>query len=139
MPALAGSVEVTDFRDGAVKALGVLGLGALAAAAVGAWFAFAVCCWAFLGLSFLIGVAPASRRRATLWVVLIGLVHVGLLAAMALVGPEERILGLPAGWALLVFGIWTAGIVPNLLFSRIFDRWVLTPEAIDRVLAAKRR
>ncbi|MDA0205280.1 MAG: hypothetical protein O2795_08030 [Acidobacteria bacterium] len=130
---------MTEFRDGAVKALGALGVCALAAATVGAWFVFAVCCWAFLGVAFLIGVAPASRRAATRWVVLIGLVHVGLLVAMTLVGPEERFLGLPAGWALLVFGIWTAGIVPNLFFSRIFDRWVLTPEAIDRVLATKRR
>lgn len=130
---------MTAFRDGAVKVLGVLGVCALAAAAVGAWFVFAICCWAFLGTAFLIGVAPEARRRAMLWVVLIGLVHVGLLTAMALVEPEERILGLPAGWVLLVFGIWTVGVLPNLFFSRIFDRWVLTPEAIDRVLAAKRR
>lgn len=130
---------MTAFRDGAVKALGVLGVCALAAAAGGAWFAFAVCCWALLGVLFLIGVAPASRRSAAFWVLLIGLVHVGLLTAMTLVGPQDRIWGLPAGWALLVFGIWTAGIVPNLLFSRIFDRWVLPPDAIDKVLAAKRR
>lgn len=126
-----------EFRDGAVKALGLLGLCALAAAVMGAWFAFAVCCWAFLGMSFLIGVAKASRRKAAVWVVLIGMVHVALLTAMSLLGPEERILGLPAGWALLVFGIWTAGIVPNLFFSRIFESWVLTPEAIEKVLAAK--
>jgi hypothetical protein len=130
---------VTAFRDGAIKVIGILGVCALAAAAADAWFAFAVCCWAFLGAAFLIGVAPKSRRRAMFWVLLIGLVHVGLLTAMALVGPQERILGLPAGWVLLVFGIWAAGILPNLFFSRIFDRWVLTPEAVDRVLAAKRR
>lgn len=130
---------MTDFRDRAVTVLGVLGVCALGAAALGAWFVFAVCCWAFLGVSFLIGVAATFRRRAALWVLLIGLVHVALLAAMDRVGPEERILGLPAGWALLVFGIWTAGIMPNLLFSRVFDRWVLTSEAIEKVLAAKRR
>lgn len=128
-----------EFRDRAVKLLGVLGVCALGAAAAGAWFAFAVCCWAFLGLSFLIGVTPAYRRSAARWVVLIGWVHVALLAAMTLVSSQERILGLPAGWALLVFGIWTAGILPNLFFAWIFDRWVLTPEAIDRVLAAKGR
>jgi len=60
-----------------------------------------------------------------------------LLAGIAWLDDPQRLrllLGLPAGTALLVYGVWPIGLVWGVLYGVLFPRDVLPRERLERFL-----
>ena len=118
-------------RDRIVAAVLAAALAALLRFPVNDWLSFgiAVCALLVLGLALGFG-----RVRPSL-LLLFG-AYVALLAAMARLADSPRlILGLPAGTALLVYGIWPMPLVAGLLYGLWFRSSVLPEDRLQKFLA----
>jgi hypothetical protein len=125
-----------------MRALLAACVAALALGWLGYAAAFGFAAWAALAAAFAIGYGPHWRQPFVAgMLLLVFAVFSALLAGMVwLDDPEGQLRligGLPAATALLVYGIWPAGLLAGLLYVLAFDRWVLPPGALERVRAAR--
>lgn len=126
----------TDRLFAAIAAVCAL---ALASALTENWMALGVLIWLLLSLELWLGfgrLADSALVRGA--AAALFLIYTGVFAAMIVLhdpaGDPNLILGFPAGSALLVYGVLPLAILPTLFVTFLFDRLVLPPERVARLV-----
>ena len=115
--------------------MGLVALAAIGLAFLNQWLQFGILTWLMMALAMAIGFGPEYRRPPILAAIIaIFLVYSALLLLLAGLDnpgePARLILGFPAATAVLVFGIWPAGVMAGLLYGLVFQRSVLPEEKL---------
>jgi hypothetical protein len=118
---------------GGAAALGLL-LGAF-----NYWLLFGVVVCGMLVLALAAGFVGGRRAAVKAALAALFVVYALLVAAMAASDEPDSalrlILGLPAGTAALLYGVWPVPLAAALLYGLVFRSTLLPPEKLERFLA----
>jgi hypothetical protein len=133
-------MRMSHFTDRVVAVIAVCCALAIVLAFLRQWLLFGLSIWLLITMGLALGFGRATRHRSILaTLAFILLAYVALLLGMAWLhdptGAPDLVLGLPIGAALLVYGIWPLSLVPTVLVTVMFDRWVLRVDQVEALVA----
>jgi len=129
-----------DYTDRIVLTVCLLSVLGVGLSLLDQWFWFGVVNWLLITAGLGLGYGRQSRHKPVLlglMAILLGytLLFVALVWSHNPQGSLRLVLGFPAATALFIYGIWPFGVVASILYAVVFDRFVLSKDKLEKVLA----